>query len=80
MGSLKGAKSLELHKTLRLQTQKFSTPGTIKPENMIKKASGKRGGERRKIRKKEYKEIEESKRARWKQQAEKEKKEKKKRE
>lgn len=41
---------MELHKTLGLQTQQFSTPGTINPENMIEKARGKRGEERRKER------------------------------
>lgn len=54
MGSQKGAKCLEFHKTLGLQIQQFSTPGKINPENMIEKARGKRRGERRKIRKKEY--------------------------
>lgn len=79
-GSLKGAKRLKLHKTLGLQIQQFSTPGTINPENMIEKARGKRGGERRKIRKKEYREIEESKRDKWRKKTEKGKNEKKKRE
>lgn len=71
---------MELHKTLGLQTQQFSTPRPINPENVIEKAREERGGERRKIRKKEYKEIKESKRDKWRKQAEKGKKEKKKRE
>lgn len=34
MGSLKGAKSLELQRNLGLQTQHFSTPGTINPRKI----------------------------------------------